>query len=207
MAVDLAALVDPATTAVVVFEMQRGVVGDRYRMPALGSEVARTHVIDHVAALLGAARAAGVAVVHAVVEWRPDRGGTIVSSPLLAAMTRYDDHVLAGAPTAEIVPDVFDPRDLVSVRTSGVAPFTATNLDHLLRSVGTRTVVAVGAGLSLGILGLAIEATGLGYSVVVPDDAVVDVDPEYAALVWEKSLRLLATRTTVGALREIWEQG
>jgi nicotinamidase-related amidase len=205
MPVDLAHLVEPEHTAVVVFEMQRGVVGDLHRMPAMGAEVARTGVIPRTAELLDAARAAEIRVIHSIVEWRPDRAGMMVSSPLLAIMTKYDDHVLAGAPTAEIVPELGpEPADLVTVRASGVSPFTATNLDHLLRSADATTVVAVGAGLTLGIVGLAIEAVGLGYSVVVPDDAVVDVDPEYAAMVWTKTLQLLVTRTTVGAVRRAW---
>jgi nicotinamidase-related amidase len=157
--------------------------------------------------LVRAARAAKIRVIHSIVEWRPDRAGMIVSSPLLAIMTKYDDHVLAGAPSAEIVPELGpEPEDLVSSRTSGVSPFTATNLDHLLRSERATTVVAVGAGLTMGILGLAIEAVGLGYSVVVPEDAVVDVDPEYASAVWDKTLRLLVTRTTVAALRDAWNE-
>ena len=144
-------------------------------------------------------------MIHSIVEWRPDRAGMIVSSPLLAIMTKYDDHVLAGGPTAEIVPELGpEPEDIVSSRASGVSPFTATNLDHLLRSERATTVVAAGAGLTMGILGLAIEAVGLGYSVVVPEDAVVDVDPEYASLVWAKTLRLIVTRTTGrGATRRV----
>jgi nicotinamidase-related amidase len=205
MSLDLARLVDPGHTAVVVFEMQRGVVGDLHRMPEMGAEAARTGVIATTAALVRAARAAKIRVIHSIVEWRPDRAGTIVSSPLLAFMTKYDDHVLAGTPTAQIVPELGPaPDDFVSSRASGVSPFTATNLDHLLRSERATTVVGAGAGLTMGILGLTIEAVGLGYSVVVPADAVVDADPEYAALVWAKTLRLLATRTTVPALCDAW---
>jgi nicotinamidase-related amidase len=205
MPVDLAQLVDPDHTAIVVFEMQRGVVGDLHRMPEMGVEVERSGVIANTADLVRAARAARIRVIHSIVDWRSDRAAMIVSSPLLAIMTKYDDHVLAGAPTAEIVPELGpEPEDIVSSRASGVSPFTATNLDHLLRSERATTVVAAGAGLTMGILGLAIEAIGLGYSVVVPDDAVVDVDPDYASLVWAKTLRLLVTRTTVSALRNVW---
>ena len=205
MPVDLVRLVQPEHTAVVVFEMQRGIVGDLHRMPELGAEAALSSVVANTTELVRAARSARIRVIHSIVEWRPDRAGMIVSSPLLAIMTKYDDHVLAGGPTAEIVPELGpEPEDMVEPRASGVSPFTATNLDHLLRSERATTVVAAGAGLTMGILGLAIEAVGLGYSVVVPEDAVVDVDPEYASLVWAKTLRLLVTRTTVAALRDAW---
>jgi nicotinamidase-related amidase len=203
--VDLPVLVAPEHSALVVFEMQRGVVGDLHRMPELGRAVAESGIVPRLGGLVDAARGAGVRVIHAIVEWRPDRAGMIVSSPLLAIMTKHADHVLAGSPTAEIVPELGpDPADLVCSRASGVSPFTATNLDHLLRAEGASTVVAVGAGLTLGMLGLAIEAVGLGYSVVIPADGVVDVDPEYAALMWDKTFPLLVTRTTVAALEEIW---
>jgi nicotinamidase-related amidase len=205
MPVDIAALAAPEHTALLVFEMQRGVVGDLHRMPALDAATVAPDLIPRVASLADAARDCGVRVVHCVVEWRADRAGMIVSSPLLAVMTKNADHVLAGAPTSEIVPELAPyPQDLVCARASGVAPFTATNLDHLLRSDRVRTVVAVGAGLTVGLLGLAIEAIGLGYSVVIPADGFIDTDPEYAQTVWDKTFPMLVTRTTIAALVDCW---
>jgi nicotinamidase-related amidase len=182
--------------------MQRGVVGDLHRMPEMGGEVERSGVIANTAKLLRAARAARIRVIHSIVEWRPDRAGMIVSSPLLAIMTKYDDHVLAGAPTAEIVPELGpEPEDLVSSRASGVAPFTATNLDHLLRSERATTVAGPASPWASSVRDRGRRPRVL---VVVPEDAVVDVDPEYASVVWAKTLRLLVTRTTVSALRDAW---
>jgi nicotinamidase-related amidase len=205
MPTDLTDLVAPAHTGLVLFELQRGVVGDLCAMPALDAKTVDLDLLPRLAALADAARGAGVRVVHCVVEWRADRAGTIVSSPLLGAMTKRPDHVLAGSPSAEIVPELA-PRaeDLISVRTSGVSPFTATTLDHLLRSERVSTVVAAGAGLTVGLLGLTIEAVGLGYSVVIPSDGYLDADPEYARLVWDKTLRLLVAPATTAELLEAW---
>jgi biuret amidohydrolase len=183
------------------------VVGDLRAVPALDAGVVDPDLLRRLGRLAGAARGAGVRVVHCVVEWRADRAGTIVSSPLLGAMTRRPDHVLAGSPSAEIVPELAPKaEDLVSTRTSGVSPFTATALDHLLRADGVSTVVAAGAGLTIGLLGLAVEAVGLGYSVVMPSDGYIDADPDYARLVWEKTIRLLVTPTTTTELIEIWRR-
>lgn len=205
MPADLNTLVAPEHTGLVLFEMQRGVVGDQRAMPALDADAVDPGLLPRLARLADAARGVGIRVVHCVVEWRADRAGTIVSSPLLGAMTKRPGHVLAGSTSAEIVPELTPrPEDLVSLRTSGVSPFTATTLDHLLRSDGVSTVVAAGAGLTIGLLGLSVEAVGLGYSVVMPSDGYIDADPDYARLVWDGTLRLLVTPTTIPALIDAW---
>lgn len=202
---ELSTLAAPEHTGLVLFEMQRGVVGDLRAMPALDAGAVDPGLLPRLGRLADAARGVGIRVVHCVVEWRADRAGTIVSSPLLGAMAKRPDHVLAGTPSAEIVPELAPrPEDLVSTRTSGVSPFTATTLDHLLRADGVSTVVAAGAGLTIGLLGLAVEAVGLGYSVVMPADGYIDADPDFARQVWDRTMRLLVTPATIPGLIDVW---
>jgi nicotinamidase-related amidase len=96
------------------------------------------------------------------------------------------------------------PDDLVSVRLHGVAPFVGTGLDPMLRNLGIRTVVLVGGSVNVGIVGAAIEAVDLGYRVVIPRDGVIGHPTEYAELVLEHTLALLARLTTVDDLRDVW---
>jgi nicotinamidase-related amidase len=100
-----------------------------------------------------------------------------------------------------------EPGDLTSRRFHGVSPFTGTSLDTWLRSLHVRTVVATGVSVNLGVLGLAVEAVNLGYSVVVPRDAVAGIPQEYSDSVLDNTFPLITTVTTVDALLETWGGG
>ena len=154
-------------------EIQRGVIGDLSSFPQLAEAAQRVGVVPNTARLLRAARSLRLPVVHCTAEFRADRAGTTVNCQLVAAVLRNPDHLLAGTAATEIIAELGpEPSDLVSPRLHGVSPFTGTSLDTWLRNLGVRTVVATGVSVNLGVLGLAIEAVNLGYTVVVPRDAV-----------------------------------
>jgi nicotinamidase-related amidase len=206
--IDLVDLTRPAHTAVLTMEIQRGVVGDLSAYPELADAATRVGVIPNTARLLSSARKRGVPVVHCTAEFRSDRAGTAVNCQLIAAALRNPDHMLAGTPPAELVPELGpEPADLVSSRLSGVSPFSGTELDTWLRNLGIRTVVATGMSVNIGVLGLVIEAVNLGYQVVVPRDAVAGIPEVYADLVLSNTFPLLCTLTTVDFLLEAWSSG
>jgi nicotinamidase-related amidase len=206
--IDLADVARPAHTAVLTMEIQRGVVGDLSAFPELAQAAAKVGVIPNTARLLSRARERGVPVIHCTAEFRPDRAGTAVNSQLIAAALRNPDHMLAGTPPAEVVPELGPlPSDLVSSRLSGVSPFIGTSLDAWLRNLGVRTVVATGLSVNLGVLGLVIEAVNLGYQVVVPRDAVAGIPQDYAEAVLNNTFPLVSTLTTVNLLLEAWSSG
>ncbi len=201
----LAELLDPAHTAVLTMEIQRGVVGDLTSFPELAAEADRVGVAEHTARLLGAARAAGARVVHCTAEFRADRAGSTANCRLIAAMVRRPEHLLAGTPSTELVPGLGpEPGDLVCPRLHGVSPFSGTSLDAWLRNLGVTTVVATGVSVNLGVLGLAIEACNLGYQVVVPRDAVAGLPAAYADAVLDTTFPLIATLTTTDAVVAAW---
>ena len=205
MPIDLADLARPAHTAVLTMEIQRGVVGDLSAYPQLADAAAKVGVIPNTARLLTRARERGVPVIHCTAEFRPDRAGTAVNSQVIAAALRNPDHMLAGTPPAELVPELGPvPADLVSSRLSGISPFTGTSLDIWLRNLGVRTVIATGVSVNLGVLGLVIEAVNLGYQVVVPRDAVAGIPGEYAEAVLANTFPLVSTMATVDRLLEAW---
>ena len=202
---DLASLVEPTTTAVLTMEVQRGVIGDLSAFPQLRDVAERVGVIPNTARLLEAARGSGARVVHCTAEFRADRAGTAVNCQLVAAMVRNPDHLLAGTPPTELVPELGpEPEDLVSSRLSGVSPFHGTTLDTWLRNLGVTTVVVTGVSVNLGVLGLAIEAVNRGYQVVVARDAVAGVPEGYAEAVLDNTMPLIATLTTVDAVVGGW---
>ena len=113
--------------------------------------------------------------------------------------------LLLGSPEADPVLELGpEPEDLVSVRLHGVAPFVGTGLDALLRNLGFRNVLLVCGSVNVGILGAAIEAVDMGFRVVIPRDGVIGHPTEYAELVLEHSLALLARITTIDELLAVW---
>ena len=206
----LASLVDPASTAVLTMELQRGVVGPGAMMESLRQQVAAAGTVRAAAAVCNAARAAGARVVHCVVQTRPDGAGGAVNCRILglADKLRREQGIaptMAGTDGERLVPELGeDPRDLVMVRWHGLTPFTSTALDQTLRNLGVTTVVATGVSVNVGIMGLCLSAVDLGYQVVLVRDAVAGVPEDYADSVIEHSLAMVATVVTSAQLLEAW---
>ncbi len=184
--------------AVLTVELQRGVIGDRASLPELAEAAARDGVVANTARLVEGFRARGLPVVHCTAEFRADRLGTAVNTPLHASLLRRPEHLLAGSAAAALVPELAgDARDLICARTHGVSPFTGTGLDALLTNMGVQVVVLSGVSLNLAVLGCAVEAVNLGYGAVVATDAVTGVPADYAQAVLTRSLALVAALATV----------
>jgi nicotinamidase-related amidase len=194
-------------TAVLVMEMQRGVIGDLTKFPDLVAVCERRDVVANAASVLQAARATGIPVIHCTAAFRADRAGSHTrNSPFIAALLKDPAHMLEGTPAVEVLPELRDPADLESARYHGFSPFTGTSLDMTLRSLGVAHVVAVGLSLNLGIPGLALEAVNLGYRVTVVTDAVAGVPEAYGLDVLKHTISLLATRVTAADLVEGWKR-
>ena len=186
-------------------EMQNGVVGPEAPLPQLADAVRAGDVVGHAGRLMAAGRAAGIPVVFCTVEHRPDGRDRPANAPMFNAMRRHPGHMDAGSASAAIVEGLgFCGADLVSSRSHGMSPFTGTSLDATLRTLGIRTVVATGVSLNVGIFAMAVEAVGLGYSVVIPRDCVAGVPVEYGEQVLQNSLSVLATLTDGAALAALW---
>jgi nicotinamidase-related amidase len=201
----MAELAAPAHCAVLVMELQRGVVGDLASMPVLAKAVQEAGVITATARVLEAARAAGVRVIHCHAAFRRDRAGTPRNVPLVNGLLRNPDHMVVGEPTVDSVPELGpDPRDLVCQRFHGMSPFAATELDAFLRAEGATTVIATGVSLNVGIIGLSIEAVNHGYHVVIPRDCVAGYPAEYGEAVLANTLSRIAHFTTSAELTAAW---
>src|SRR3954463_943300 len=129
MPVDLAALVDPAHTALVTQECQNGVIGAGAALPQLAEVARRTGMIDNAARLAARARQAGVAVLHGVAERRPDGKGANTNARLFGAMARNPTKLLAGSPAAAVVDAIgVAASDIVVPRIFGLSPMAGTGL-------------------------------------------------------------------------------
>ena len=205
MPLDLAELLDPAHTALVTMEMQRGVVGDQAVIRTLADEVDALGIVEQVARLATAARTAGARVVHCTAEFRDDRAGSNDNAPMLRMIAKGHPHLIVGSPEAAIVPKIGpEPSDVIAARRHGLTPFPGTDLDAILRNLGVRTIVASGVSVNIGIAGLVMVAVDLGYRVVLATDAVAGVPRDYATAVIEHTLAPLATLLTTGEIVGVW---
>jgi len=200
--------IDPRTTAVITFELQRGLVGDLGGDTPLTEAVHARGLLARVADVVTAARRAGAPVVHCVAAFRPDRVGSFVNTPMIEANTADPTFLAVGSPSAAVVPELGpQPGDVEVVHLNGFTPFTGTVMDTTLRSLGVRTIIPVGVTLNAGIIGACLEGVALGYRVVVPEDAVVGLPPAYGDEVLRHSIPWLATVCTTSQLVASWDPG
>ncbi|MFE2288998.1 cysteine hydrolase [Streptomyces sp. NPDC059443] len=199
---------DAATTALLTVECQSGVVGEESALPELAKEARDSGMLDRVAALVEAARGAGVQVLHAVAERRPDGLAANTNARLFRAAGRLPVRQLTGSPAVEVAaPITVAEQDLVVRRLHGLSPMAGTDLDALLRNLGIRTLVVTGVSSNIAIPNTVFDAVNLGYQVVVPSDAIAGVPAVCTAEVIRNSLSLVATITTAEALIEQWAPG
>ncbi len=201
-------LLTPEQTVVLTVEMQRGVIGDQvtsFGGGALLEAVQKAGSVPAAQRLVRAARAAGARVVHATISLRADRAGLARNNRMLAAILRQPDQMLEGTPATELIPELeFSPSDIIVNRVHGLTPFNGTELDAVLRNMGTKTLVPIGVSVNVAIMGTCLSASDLGYQIVLPTDAVVGVPESYAAAALTNTLSYLATLTTVDDIVKVW---
>src|SRR5436305_5582732 len=202
---DLAELVAPGHTALVRQEGRAGVVGSPSVLPALADAAEAVGLVGNCARLARAARAAGVPVIHCTAETRDDRRGANTNARLFAAVKKVAVRLSPGSHTV-MVPDEIgvDASDIVLPRYHGLGPMTGTQLDPILRNLGTTTIVGVGVSLNIGMTNLALDAVNRGYQIVLPRDAVAGVPPDYADAVLANTLGIVATLTTTPDVVAAW---
>lgn len=197
-------LLDPATTALVTQECQGGVIGPQAGLPLLAEE-ARRQAIPNIANLLAAARAAGVTVVHCLIQRRADGRGSNTNARLFAAGKSFPVDLTPGSAGASVLPELGPlDTDLILTRTHGVGPMCGTDLDSVLRNLGIKTIVGVGVSVNVAITNFVMDAVNRGYQFVLPRDAVSGYPKEYAESIIDNSLSLLATVTSSSAVADAW---
>ncbi|MEV6593903.1 cysteine hydrolase [Streptomyces acidicola] len=193
----LSALLDPATTVLLTVECQQGVVGPDSALPELAKEARSSGALANVARLVAAAHENGVQVVHAVAERRPDGRGASRNARLFRAAERLPVQQLSDTAAVRVAPPVeVAEEDLVVRRLHGLSPLAGTDLDALLRNLGCRTLVVTGVSANVAVPNTVFDAVNLGYTAVVPGDAIAGVPSEYTPAMIRNTLALVATVAT-----------
>ncbi|MEU6957937.1 cysteine hydrolase [Streptomyces sp. NPDC045714] len=203
----LTELLDPATTVLLTVECQQGVVGPDSALPELAAAARSSGALDNIARLVAAAHGSGVQVMHAVAESRPDGRGGNHNARLFRAAARLPVQQHTGSTAVRVAPpiEVAD-EDLVVRRLHGLSPLAGTDVDPLLRNLGCRTLVVTGVSANIAIPNAVFDAVNLGYTAVVPADAIAGVPAEYTPAMVRNTLALVATVTTTDAVLVGWKR-
>ena len=171
-------------TAVVAIDMHRGHLDPAVATLPLPAERCGP-VIKRAASLFADVREHRVPIVHVVTEYRD--AAEIAANPFWKAA--HDDpakarrgilkHNLMGGPGTEIIPDLYDPRDVVVRSKKRYSVFQPTDLEFVLRHrLGIDTVILAGINTTTCVLCAGFEATNRDFRVVVAADAVDSMDGE-----------------------------
>ncbi|MEU7167462.1 cysteine hydrolase [Streptomyces morookaense] len=198
---------DPAATVLLTVECQRGVVGPESALPELAAVTRASGALTNIARLVAGAHEAGVQVVHAVAERRPDGRGASRNARLFRAAERLPVQQLAGTAAVRIADPVpVGDGDLVVRRLHGLSPLAGTGLDALLRNLGCRTLLVTGVSANIAVPNAVFDAVNLGYTAVVPADAIAGVPADYTAAMVRHTLSLVATVTTTEEVLRSWRR-
>ncbi len=147
---------DPSRTALVLIDLQRGIVG----MPSV--PIAAPEVVAGAVRLARACREAGMLVVLVRVTPSPDRRDAL-RPPADAAV---QGQASPPADWAEIVPELGpEPGDLLITKRQWGA-FYGTELDLQLRRRGVGTIILGGISTDIGVESTARDAYERGYAQV-----------------------------------------
>jgi nicotinamidase-related amidase len=198
-------LLEPHGCAVLVQELQEGVVGPNSRLSALAEVVHESSVLPRAAKVLEGARRAGVPVIHCTAENLPQGLGCNTNARLFVAARKLGMDNQPGSDSTRPVSDLgpFD-TDIVLPRYHGLSPLTGSALDSLLRNSGVRALVVMGVSLNVAIPNLVFDAVNRSYQVVLVSDAIAGVPREYGAQMIEHTLSLVCTIASSAEIVDAW---
>src|SRR3954468_7760733 len=144
--------------ALVISECQNGIINPAYEQSPLIEQVTERGIVPRIDALAGVFRAAGLPVVHVTIAAPPGFVGFRVNCALAARLAK-SGKLVTGTPYAAVHDDLpVHDADIVVERMHGMAPFTGTELDAVLRGHDVDTVVLAGVSTNIALPGAASEA-------------------------------------------------
>jgi len=189
---------DPATTALVIIDMQRDFLLPGGFGALLGNDVTMlTKVIEPLASVLDAARATGMLVIHTREGHRPDLSDC---PPSKLARGHLDTPIGSEGPNGRIlvrgeeghgIIDELAPIDgEVVLDKPGKGAFYATDLELLLRNAQITSLVVTGVTTEVCVHTTVREGNDRGFECLVLSDCVGSYFPEFH----EVGLKMIAAQ-------------
>ena len=189
---------DAAVTALVVIDMQRDFLQPGGFGALLGNDVSLlTKVIDPLASVLAAARAADMLVIHTREGHRPDLADC---PPSKLARGHLKTPIGSAGPNGRILVRGERGHDIVEELTPlpgevvldkpGKGAFYATDLELVLRNAQITSLVVTGVTTEVCVHTTVREANDRGFDCLVPGDCVGSYFPEFH----DVGLRMIAAQ-------------
>ena len=156
--------INPKRTAVLVLDVQNDLV-------KITPRIRENRVLEHIAAVMGAARRSKVPVIHITASVRRDFLDIPRDNPLWDGL-RKSRQLIFGTKGAAIHPKVRPLRSELVLNKTCVDPFLTTNLGQALQNHDVNTVVLTGLWTNWVIEATARHASDMGYRVYIPRECV-----------------------------------
>ena len=170
---------DPAVAALMVIDMQLDFLSSDGYLAHKGYDPAPLRaILPNVNCLIGAARSAGILIVHTRQGYRSD----------LADMTPYEQwrrkragldgtrFLVRSSPGYEIVPEIVVADTDVIVDKTANGAFTHTDLEHVLRAKGISHLIFTGCTTDVCVHTTLREANDRNFQCCLVDDACASGD-------------------------------
>jgi nicotinamidase-related amidase len=171
---------DPATTALVLIEYQNEFTSEGGVLHgAVSAVMDKTGMLPKTVALVEAARAAGVTIMHAPISFAPGYG-EISRHPYGILKGVVDGNAFVKGTWGAAIVDDLSPAegDIVIEGKRGLDTFASTNLDFILRSKGITTVIIGGFLTNCCVESTMRSAYENGYRVITLTDCTAATSAE-----------------------------
>ena len=158
----------------------------------------RTIALPNMVLLQQACRRAGIEVTYTIVESQTADGR---DRSLDYKITGF--HVPKGSPDARVVQELAPTADEILFPKTSSSVFISTNIDYVLRNLGTRYLIIAGCLTDQCVDSAVRDACDLGYLVTVPTDACVTLSAERHESSLRNNRGYCRQRTTRELLDEI----
>jgi nicotinamidase-related amidase len=174
---------DPATTALLVIDMQRDFLLPGGFGESLGNDVSQLRrTIEPLAALLAAWRTAGLPVIHTREGHRPDLSDCPPAKLARGAIGQagaFGRILIRGEYGHDIIDELQPVGDEVVIDKPGKGAFYATDLAETLTKSDIKSLVVTGVTTEVCVHTTVREANDRGYECLVLADCVGSYFPEF----------------------------
>jgi nicotinamidase-related amidase len=204
----LAQKIDPATTALLVIDVQNDYIHPQGYIARIGGDISTcVAMVPRLLQFVDAARAAGVYVIHTRNWHRPETDSPAWLDRLARGGRTQQDRACRadtwGAEFYELVPR---PGEEI-VSKFRYDAFLGTNLEFLLRARGIRTVICIGTATNICVESTARAALMRDFHLVMVEDCCASPDVEAHRATLKTLKHSFGEVTSADEVEAVWASG